>query len=231
MRVGFFAPINYNNLCCTSTAPCYAKYILENPNYLAYYKLKKTKGATIYLDTAPMLPRQTNLQCLLSAAQQIRPHYIILPSKDYDYKRTVGLALTFIQMLMEINVKSQCVGVLQGIDINSINECYKAIGGKVSTIGLPSVLETVDSRSEIIRKLGITEPIVYIEIHANPIKETYSGKGTVMLTSFPIRLALSARNLSEYAPTPKPLNYELPKGESLMGLAGENIKAYLEEVR
>jgi hypothetical protein len=231
MRVGFFAPINYNNLCCTSIAPCYAKYIVSNPNYLAYYKLKKTKGATLYLDTAPNLPRQSNLQCLLSAAQQLRPQYTILPSKDYDYARTVGLSLTFIQMLEKTSIKSKCVGVLQGVDIGGINQCYKGLKDYVGVIGLPSVLETVAPRADIVRELGIYSPIVYIEVYANPNKETHSDKKTVMLTSFPIRLGLSARKLSEHSPTPRPLNYELPKGESLIKLAIENIKEYLEIVR
>jgi hypothetical protein len=225
MKVGFFAPVNYTNLCCTKISPCYAKYVVAYPKYLDYYRAKK-ETSKVYLDTVPSLPRQNNTELLLEAARRLEPDFIILPSKDYDHMRTVGLVHLF-----KYKGKAQLIGVLQGVSLDTLDQCYQGLKTLCSIIGLPSVLETISSRSTIVKELRITEPTVYIEIHANPYKELSSDKRAVMLTSYPIRLALADRRLEDYFPTPKPLDYELPKGQRGLDLTVTNIKDYLEVVK
>ena len=227
MKVGIFSPINYPELCCTKVFPCYAKYIITSDKYLNFYRSKKGVG-TIILDTAPNLPRQNNLDVLLNATNKLDPDFVVLPSRDYDCVGTVNLAKAFMR---RVNISREYIGVLQGLDLDTLHKCYTVLKEYCSAIGLPSVLETVSKRSAIVKEFKITEQVVYIEIHSSPYHEVHKDKKTIIITSYPIRLAMDSRELVEYLPTPPPLDYELSKGEQLMELARDNIREYLGVVQ
>lgn len=226
MKVGICAPINYLDLCVTKVYPCYAKFAVTSEKYLNFFRSKKGMG-TVILDTSPKLPRENNLDVLFHASRLIEPNLIVLPSRDYSYDRTVGLAQSFIQ---RSGADRLYIGVVQGNNLDTLLKCYTALKEYCSVIGLPSVLEAIAKRSEIVRDLHIKEQVVLIEVYTNPYEEIHQQSNTVMLTSLPIRLACDSRRLVEYSPTPPPLDYEAPKGELPVELAQDNIEEYLEVV-
>jgi len=223
MKVGIIAPINYLEF---STSPylVYAKFITNN-KYLNYYR-SKLGTATILLDTSPVLPRENNLEVLSGAIKLLNPNKVILPSKDYSYKNTVNLVQQFCRQSRRLS--EELIGVLQGLDLESLLKCYTFLREVCGTIGLPSVLEKIARRDEIVRDLGIKGPTLYIEVFTNPYEEIPPKNSLGICTSYPIRLAQDLRELDEYKNTPPSLDFHSPRGKLVKELVEGNIKEYLE---
>lgn len=228
MKIGIIAPINYLNLCITDLHLCYAG-ITHYPRYLNYYK-QKSKSEVVILDSAPDLPRKYfPSETLFEVAKYILPAVVILPSVDYSWDRTVGISQSFYRKYQK-KLKSKLVGILQGVDLASLSRCYSGLKEISDIIGLPSPLEKIARRDEIIRDLGITETTLYLEVYSNPFEEIPMGNTIGICTSFPVRLAQDLRELDEFIPTPPPLDFNLQEGKLLEELAIRNVKEYLEVV-
>jgi hypothetical protein len=228
MKVGIIAPINYLEY---SSPPylVYAKFITSN-KYLNYYR-SKLGTATMLLGTSPVLPRENNLEVLSRAIKLLNPNKVILPSKDFSCKNTVNLVEEFLRKFRDFS--AEClIGVLQGLDLDTLGKCYTFLKEVCGIIGLPSVLEKIARRDEIIRDLGIKEPTLYIEVFSNPYEEIPPVNSLGIITSYPIRLAQDLRELSEYRlRTPPPLDFHIPKGKLIEELVEGNIKEYVRVVR
>lgn len=217
MQVGLVAPIRYLHLCSTGFYLCYAD-LLSNKAYLEFYKRKE---GTIVLDFSPKLPRRANLDVLLEGVKLIKPTMVVLPSIDYSSSKTVSLAREFLGR----SKFKQLIGVVQGLNLDTLNECYQFLRNYCSTIGLTSPLETIARRDEIIRDLRVKERVLYIEVYSNPYEEVPPVNSVGICTSFPVRLAADYRKLSEFSPTPPPLDFN--KEEIVEELAVANIEEYL----
>ena len=221
MKTGIVAPINYLNY---STAPylVYAEF-LTSSKYLNYYRSKP-----VLLDTSPVLPRKSNLEVLLEGVRLLKPKRIILPSKDYSPRNTIGLVQSFLR---EYRGSGELIGVLQGLDLDSLLVCYNFLRDICGIIALPSVLEKIAGREEIIRDLGVKEPVLYIEVSSNPYREIPPKNSLGICTSYPIRLARDLRELEEYRVTPPPLDFYIPDGKLIEELVESNIEEYTKVVQ
>jgi len=217
MHVGIITPIKYLHLNQSNLYLCYAS-LLGNKDYLTYH----TRGKEVILDTSPILPRRVNLDLLLEGINLVKPAIVVLPSIDYSCDRTIATVKSFIGLSKFRNF----IGVVQGLDLDSLNECYKFLRNYCSVIALPSPLETIARRDEIARDLHIKEKLLYIEVYSNPYEELPPSNAFGICTSYPVRLAANLRKLSEYSPTPPPLDFN--KGDLIRELAEENIEEYLE---
>ena len=221
MEVGIVTPIKYLDLNLSNLPLCYAS-LLGNENYLNFYR---SRVGEVILDTSPVLPRRIDLDLLLRGIHLVKPKLVILPSIDYSCDRTI----VAVQDFLRLGKVGYYVGVVQGLDLGSLRKCYKFLKKHCSIIGLPSPLETVARRDEIARDLHIKERLLYIEVYGDPYKEVPPASSLGICTSYPIRLAASLRKLSEYSPTPPPLDFD--KEDLIEGLVEGNIKEYLEVVR
>ena len=220
MKVGIITPLRYLSNYQTDLQLCYA-VLLPNPSYQAHYKSKKN----LILDSSPKLPRRDLLNELLLGIKLVNPTLIVLPSIDYSWERTVTLVEEFLRRSKS---KQELIGVVQGVDLDTLSKCYKFLKGKCSVIGLPSPLETIARREEIARDLGVTEKVLYIEVYANPYEEVPPANSMGIYTSYPVRLAAALRKLDEFSPTPPPLDFF--KKNLVEELVSKNIAEYREVV-
>lgn len=221
MRVGIIAPIKYQNLNPSDLFVCYAS-LLTNRAYRDFFTGRE---GTIILDYSASLPREHDLDRMIWGIKLIRPSLVVLPSVDYSYARTNYLVEVF---LYGRKFKQELIGVLQGVDLESLNKCYSLLRDNCSIIGLPSPLETIARREEIIRDLGVKEKVIYLEVHSNPYEEVPPSTSLGICTSYPVRLAADLRRLSEFSPTPPPLNFY--KENLVVELIEKNIREYVEEI-
>jgi len=152
---------------------------------------------------------------------------IILPSSDYSCDRTVDLVKA---LLRRGRLKQKLIGVVQGINLEALQECYNFLSNYCDIIGLPSPLEIIARREEIARDLVIKERLLYIEVYSNPFEEVPPKGSLGICTSYPVRLAVDMRKLHEYIPTPSSLDFNLPKGSIVGDLLKRNIEEYMEVI-
>lgn len=230
MQCGIIAPIKFLDKYCSLSKFqfCYGTLVLENEIYRNFYKMRKTAGDVIVMDYSSILPRKLDLirpDNFLEAAKLVKPTVIILPSVDFQPSKTVFLAKEFREYYYP-DSRTRCVGVIQGTTLEQISSCYKAIRKFCDIIGLPSTNELVAKRKWIIKKLKILEPTIYIEVHSNPTEEVPVANNVIgICTSYPLRLAYETRPLSDFSPTPSPLDFYSDRDPKL-GLI--NVEDYLE---
>ena len=225
MDVGIVAPRNYLGLCHTRLHLAYATY-LKHGAYLDFYRRKVSTG-TVILDTSPVLPRKLGSSLLLEGIRLLKPTYVVLPSIDYSWDATLQAARDF----RKHRKLPPFIGVLQGYNLDTLERCYRGLKSLCGVIALPSPLETIARRDEIIRDLGIKESILYIEVYSDPYEEIPPKGSLGICTSLPIRLAQDYRRLEEFVPTPPPLDCELPLVSPFKELARSNVEDYLEVVK
>lgn len=230
MNVGIVAPVEYLKFCNTNLHLCYSEFLSE-PEYLSFYRAKTSlKKNTVILDYSPSLPRKrVNLNSLVAGIRVLKPQIVVLPSIDYSWIRTANLSNEFAEEYDDILPKT--IGMLQGIDLDSLAKCYFALKECSDIIGLGSPLESIARREEIIRDLKITKPIIYIEVFQNPYEEVPPDNCMGMITSYPFRLAQALRTMAEFKPNPPALNFLAPKGKLLDDLVVKNIRDYMEVVQ
>lgn len=222
MQLGIITPIAYLKYCNSDFRLCYTT-LLNNPEYFHFFK--RCGRNVVYLDYAPQLPRKTNIFHLYTAAQELQPAAVVLPGVDYSCESTITQAKVFLNLGGYPNM----IGCVQGYDIDSLAECYRFLRKHCSMIGLTSPLETIARREEIARDLGITEGIVYIEIHNSPYDEIPPKSAAGIFTSFPLRLAAAHRVISDFRPTPEPLDFYTE--DLVEELVEKNISEYEEVLR
>lgn len=221
MRISVITPVKYQELNPSNLYVCYASHLADK----LYRSFFTNKEGTIILDYGPKLPRRFDLHEMYSSIELIKPSIIVLPSVDYSYPRTNDLVEVFLRRK---RFKQKLIGVVQGLDLYTLNKSYSFLRDKCNIIGLPSPLETVARREEIIRDLGIKEKTIYIEVHANPYEEIPPTDSMGIYTSYPVRLAANLRTLSEYEPTPPPLDFF--RENLVEELVERNIEDYVEAV-
>jgi len=221
MLTSVVAPVKYQRLNRSSFYVCYT-YLLTNKPYRDFFTSLK---GTILLDYSPLLPRRFDTYDTYSAIELVKPSLVVLPSVDYSYSRTSSLVESF---LGGRRFRQELVGVIQGVDLDTLSRSYLYLKGKCSMIGLPSPLETIARRDEIVRDLSIREKVVYIEVHSNPYEEVPTPGAFGIYTSYPVRLASVLRRLSEFKPTPPPLDYF--KDGLVEELVRKNIEEYVEAI-
>ena len=67
-----------------------------------------------------------------------------------------------------------------------------------------------------------------MEVHSDPYEEIPPSSSIGICTSYPVRLAADLRRLSEYSPTPPPL--DLLRDSLVEELVKKNIREYVEVV-
>lgn len=219
MQVSIVTPVKYQDSKYSSFYVCYAS-LLGGSEYLNFFTSSRKP---ILLDYSPNLPRGYDIGAYCTAIKLIKPKVVVLPSADFSYSRTVKL----VEASLEVFKLSQnLVGVVQGLDLDSLSKCYSFLRSRCSIIGLPSPLETVARREEIIRDLGIKEKVVYIEVYSNPYEEIPPNSTLGIYTSYPTRLAANLRKLGEFKPTPPPLDFS--SSNLVEELITKNSKEYFE---
>lgn len=220
--VSIIAPINYLSLCVYNNFHyCYAEF-LDNPIYKEFYC---EAGKPVILDSSPSLPRSDGSLSLLLALDMFSPSLVVIPSIDFAMERSITIAEDFLRK-SKGRVRNY-LGVLQGTSIEELEKSYSFLSSHCSIIGLSCSLESIASRDEIARDLGIKESYLFLEVFSNPLKEVPTvGKAAGVCTSLPIRLAQEGRKIEEYRPTPKPLDFY--SKNLLKELARTNILDYIE---
>lgn len=224
MRVGLISPIKYLSEFPSKLNLCYAS-LLSRKTYLDFFS--STEGVLI-LDDSPELPRKPNLERLKRASSLLGPDYVLLPSIDYSSTKTIKLATHFLRT---VKVEKP-IGVLQGFNLDSLQECYKALKDSCELVALPSPLETIAKREEIARDLGIKEKVLWVEVYKDPYEEVPPQKSVGICTSFPLRVAQVNKRLSEHAERPRnPTVLDFYTEDLVLELAKENAKLYIEAVQ
>lgn len=210
----------------------YATVMATDKNYTEFFLSQKEKGNEVVLDYSPKIPRGIpDLDFYQATIEALQPSKVILPGIDYDWKSTADLGKALISRLKKKLPLIEWVGLLEGRDNNSLKESYRNLPIGVSLVALPSSLEKLARREEIVRDLSIRERVVFLEIFGNPYEEVPPPTVSYFCTSFPVRLALDQRLLKEYLPAPPVLDFSIPKEEIDIHLVGAEIKEYLEILR
>jgi hypothetical protein len=222
MDVGIIAPISHLELCNTNLNLAYAVFIRDT-DYFKFYLGKPN----VVLDYSPELPRVVtdSKYALISGLKYLHPKYVVLPSIDYAWEKTLLLAKEVSEQ-----VGDKGIGTLQGADLEGLYKCYKGLKQICSIIALPSSLELISSRSSIISELGIKEQVLYLEVYRSMQNEQPPENSLGICTSYPIRLAQDGRNLTHCSLVPRLLNFRLPKEQLDEELAKSNIQEYMNLV-
>ena len=229
MKVALVAPVKYLNEYCllTDFQICYADIYKKSESYRKFYLSRREKGDTIVLDYSAKLPRSVpNEIQYLCVINKLCPDYVVLPDVDFSLEKTVSLAKRYLD---KIDSSIQLIANLQGQNADQVYECYKSVREYSNVIGLPSTLEKISERHILMRDFGITkDKCIFLEIYKNPRLET-SVLPNIMgiCTSYPVRLGLDLRNLSEHYPTPPPLDF-YSDSNPMPELVLENIYDFLE---
>ena len=224
MVVSIITPIEYPEFGTRTVRFCYSEF-LDNENYREYHKLRSSKTALI-LDYSPTLPRiTTSFEDHLRGIEVVNPSVVILPSVDFSYERTIKWSKYFSSRIV---TKVKKAGVLQGYDLDTLDICYRELKQFSDLICLPSPLEKLGRREEIVRDLNITTPYFYLEVFENPYEEIPPPSATGIFTSYPIRLAADLREIDEYEGTPPALDYRIKRGRLMEDLVMRNIKDYMD---
>ena len=230
MKVSIVLPVSLLSLYENVFHLCYGEVALEFPDYANFFSGEGQKGKIVILDYSPRLPRQQiNSERLWETYKLVQPTSLVLPGVDYNWKGTLSSAQSFVKEYGG-RIKSRLIGLVEGYDLETMRQCYLGMSELCGVIGLPCSLEKIARREEIVRDLGITQPTMYLEILGNPLEEIPPKSAVGLCTSFPVRLAAESKLLSEYIPSPTPLNFSLPKERFDLELVKENIEKYLEVV-
>jgi len=229
MKVAIVAPVNYLKEYCllTDFQLCYADIYKWQKPYRDFYLDRKNKGDTLILDFSAKMPRKApNEREYFCALNELMPTYLVLPDVDFSLEKTVRLTKKY---LSRIDSSIQLIVNLQGQNTDSVYECYRIVRDYSNVIGLPAALEKVIDRSILIRDFGITEEkCIFLEIYKNPRLELAFLPNVLGVgTSYPVRLGLDLRSLSEHYPTPPPLDF-LSDKNPMPELVLENIYKFLE---
>ena len=183
---------------------CYGETALLNEVYCNYFKAQKGIRAII-LDWSYLWPRRKpDLLQLEESIIKVAADSVILPSISYSWKATVDVAQTFTKICKP---KVKFIGTLEGYSLDTLRLCYREIRKLSNLICLPSTLEKVARREEIIRDLRIKESVLYLEVLKDPFEEMPPKDSIGICTSLPIRLAADYRRLEEFKPYAPPIDF------------------------
>jgi len=229
--ISIILPTSLLSYCENPFYVCYAEVAARDKTYLAFFKERRLKGSSVVLDYSPRLPRaRVDFEVLVDIHRKLNPTSLVLPGVDYSDKKTIEWAQAFVRKYGKL-VQSHWIGLLEGLDLESLDRCRKALISLTDVLGLPCSLEKIARREEIIRDLGITEPTLYLEVLGDPVAETPTGQSSLgICTSYPVRLAVDFRTFREHKPTPPSLDFGVSKVALDLGLVRSNIEEYLEAV-
>ena len=228
MLVSVIVPVKYlGRYCGRPFEVCYADIVLASSTYRDFYYTLRSSGQIVVMDQSPLLPRRPiSEEDFLTAISLVKPDIIMLPNIEFSSEKTIAASREFLSGYKDRS-RQVTAGVLQGYNLTELGKCYKALRETCEIIGLPSSNEKVLNRGDLIDRLGITEPVIYLEVHRDPFREFPRHSNVVGIgTSLPIRLAYELRVLSEFLPSPKPLGFFTTE-DLIPELADKNIKDLL----
>lgn len=229
MKVAIVAPVKYLSEYCllTDFQMCYADIYKKSSTYKKFYLDRKEKGDIVILDYTAKLPKKVPSEreylCVLS---DLKPDYVVLPDIDFSVEKTITLAKKYLD---KIDSSIQLIANLQGQNADLVYKCYNSVRDYANVIGLPCSLEKIMERDILIKDFGITkERCIFLEVYKNPRLEVSSLPNILgIVTSYPVRLGLDLRSLSEYYPTPPSLDF-LSEKNPMPELVLENVYNFLE---
>jgi len=191
---------------------CYAGVAAKDPKYLEFYKRASKKGDRVILDHSPKVPRSpAKEEVMVEMIGRIRPKYTVLPNYDFGRDKTIRAGRDFLEEYPYLRGETQFVGMLQGISVADIRECYRGLAGLCEVVGLSASMEKVSKRDTVIERLGIKEPVILFEIYRDPVGEVPLRVNNVIgiATSWPVRLGVELKYLGEKTATPRPLDFKM----------------------
>lgn len=229
MKVGIVTSLPCFDYNMGEIQVCYST-LLDNRDYKRGCQLSKKY---LIMDSSPILPIRNQMvdsyiTSLSRGLEELRVDAVICPGVSFSSKETVRHTRYFINSSRKLPTT---IMQLQGYDLASLRECYKELVGITDIVGLPSTLEKIAKREEIVRDLGIEKPILYMEVYSNPYEELPPKSSFGVYTSFPVRLAYDLRILEEYRPTPPVLPLLDTKKTLVEDLVKENIESYISLVK
>ena len=216
MEVGIIAPIKLlNEYCITRTQYCIPS-LLENKDYLEFYKTKNN----VILDCKKLgWKREPELlSTIVQAVQDIYPSLIICPSEMYNSRKTLEVTKYTLNTL-EMLSKASLVPCLEGTseeEIKSLEEEYTNMG--FNLIAIPSHIY------RYYKGEGCRE-YIYIDNHSKP--DELIGRQGILVSSLPVRLGLAGRLLSQSIPTPPSLSFKEEEDEFPM-ITKRNVADFIE---
>ena len=227
LKVALVAPTKFLGAVCSKTR-CqivYAEIASRDPEYLKFYKERASEGHLVILDSSPIIPRKLgSLLQLKEVAQAIKPFAVVTPDVDLDTKTTIE----YYSSLKDYIPASKIICNIQGHNLEAVKLSYKEARNRCDILGLPMSLEKVIKREWLIRTLKVSKPCFYLEIYKDPREEVPADPCVIgIATSYPFRLGVEGRSLSDLVPEPKPLDF---KQEALMrgNCVESNVEQYLE---
>ena len=202
----------------------YCTVALDKQNYKNYYKNQSLLDRTLLVEWSPNLPRGSDKsfdpRAYRRIVNELHPSLVVIPSKDYDYLTTIESAIKFCASSTWKDYPiGNYIGLIQGTNEKEILECYscyRQLG--ISNIGLASPLELVILRRDLIKVLNPISGIgiYFIETYADILSEIPTQPVRGFCTSFPIRLGLEGRTISDWGPTPPPLDFNKEEDSTLI---------------
>ena len=197
MRVGIIAPISMlEKYCVTKTQYCLPGLIVGNPVYRDFYRRKSEEGEVVIMDLKkPSWKREPEDWAIVGQAlTMVKPKIIVLPSLTFNMEETVRVGRQYYRTYRD--QVEQVFPCLEGTSKEEVERCRKAFG--MDWYALPSYLLNVANHK------GKT--MMYIENHLS-IGELDGCGNAIVVTSFPIRLGLEGRLLTDYRPSPPSLTF------------------------
>lgn len=225
MKASIIAPIKFlNKYCITNFHVCYADLILSNEQYRNFYISRVRAGHTVILDHSNLIPRVSyGYQEFMGAFKLLKPDYIVLPSKEFNSSKTIGLTI-----LRKSDYKpAQTIGIATGVDIRSLRECFSSVRLHVDVVGfLPSV-QMIKEFPSLLEENRDTK-FIFLGTYRNPLREIPSYPNVIGCCSdWPLRLGIDLRKLSEAYPQPPELDFNIDE-ELMPEITEENVELFLE---
>jgi hypothetical protein len=198
MRVGIIAPTKLlNEYCTTDTQYCLPKLLVQDQDYLEFYKERKRLGNYIIMDIKKLGWKREpeDFGVVWQALNRLEPSIVILPSFMFNLQKTLGVIQEFLR---EFNPSSYA----PCFEVSTPESFYEFIleSKGQETYALPSHLY------RYYKNLKLERQIIHIDNHIN-INEL-EGKEGILVTSLPIRLGLQGRLITDYLPSPPSLTFE-----------------------
>lgn len=216
MEVGIIAPISMLEKYCKTRIQYFLPRLLEESQEYKKFYQNLPEGTIKIMDCRkPTWKREPEDLDLCKKGLSFDPDYVILPSVTFDSGKTIKVAREYSRELKYS--KNKLITCVEGTTKKEVLGCARELKG-FSGFAIPShlygICKKVSSRLTI-----------YIENHLR--YEELEGLDGILVTSFPVRLGLQGRLLSNYPPSPPSINfYEEENKYSI--LVEKNIEEFIK---
>jgi hypothetical protein len=214
-----------------------AHLVLADPDVATFYR-ERAEGAFLILDnSAHELGEALSVERLIEAASLTNPDVLVVPDKIWDAEASLRLVENFKETATSLKSTYpglQFMGVPHGHDSEQLDGSLGVLLGTeyLDIIGLPKTYPRLElSRGAIAKQVGASgKKVHFLGIWQDPIREVLDGKAVDSVmgvdSSYAVRLGMAGRTLLEAFPTPRPLDFLIPREDLNLSWIKRQVAAY-----